>query len=58
MRHVVAALVSGRALASSKHAGDRTPELPDVETAAPTRRRRAPTWAWLLTLWKATHAGR
>ena len=57
MRHVVAALVSGRALASNREVTGPAPAVERAHAAAVRRRRRAPVWAWLLTVGKAAHPG-
>jgi hypothetical protein len=58
MRQAVAALVSARALAARDEEtsrGDAPPGAAPVTSAA--RRRRALTWAWLSSIWKAAHPG-
>jgi len=58
MRQAVAALVVARALASREEAMSRAPALPDeAPSLRVARRRRTLLWAWLPSVWKATHAG-
>lgn len=58
MRQAVAALVIARAVAHPKEQMSSSPALPDESpTVRATRRRRTLWWAWLPSVWKATHAG-
>jgi hypothetical protein len=56
MRHVVAALVSGRALASN-HRFAEAPAVEDAPATASPPPRGMRWWAWLVALWKAAHPG-
>jgi hypothetical protein len=58
MRQAVAALVMARAGAPREEPGSRAEAFPEEPKAARTTRRRRTVWlAWLVTVWKATHAG-
>jgi hypothetical protein len=57
MRHVVAALVSGRALASNRQDAARAPARERSRASVRRRRRTAPLWAWLVTVWKSAYPG-